>query len=267
MLDNDAHRLIVPLVPDGARVLDLGCGDGTLARTLAGRGCRVVGVEQETDAAGEACEKFLRADLDELKWPNRVGRDFDVVLFADVLEHLRRPDAVLGAARGLLAGSGCVVASVPNVAHASIRLALLMGHFAYTQKGLLDATHVRLFTAETIEALFRTAGLAPATADRVTAGPFDTEIRLDAAWFPKTLVDWILKLPEATTYQFIIRATPAGAPSSAAAPPPETTPPPETVEAWLKARGDVGDLPLRAHLPASLRRWAVDILSRRRKQS
>ena len=84
---------------------------------------------------------------------------FDVVVFADVLEHLVDPAAALELARSLLAPGGCVVASVPNVAHWSVRLDLLRGRFDYRELGIMDATHLRWFTAENLKRVFRSAGL------------------------------------------------------------------------------------------------------------
>ena len=86
-----------------------------------------------------------------------LGR-FDVILFADVLEHMPHPGPVLRLARQWLAPNGCVIASIPNVAHRTIRLSLLGGQFTCTPFGLMDATHLRWFTVQSTRQLFVGAG-------------------------------------------------------------------------------------------------------------
>ena len=88
---------------------------------------------------------------------------FDAVLFADVLEHLRDPAAMLRRARPFVAEGGAVVASIPNIVHISVRLALLGGEFRYRELGLLDDTHVRFFTRESIVDLFESEGFVVST--------------------------------------------------------------------------------------------------------
>ena len=77
----------------------------------------------------------------------------------DVLEHLKDPWAILGNIKENLKPDGYVVASIPNIAHGAIRLALLEGRFDYTSLGILDDTHLRFFTRESIFELFRKSWL------------------------------------------------------------------------------------------------------------
>jgi 2-polyprenyl-3-methyl-5-hydroxy-6-metoxy-1,4-benzoquinol methylase len=155
------HEVVLGLVPDGARVLDVGCASGYLGTALAERGCRIWGVDQDEralQAAGDAYEEVLAVDLeriDELPWAEE---SFDVVVAADVLEHLRDPMAVLRLLERYLAPDGRLVVSLPNVANASVRLPLLFGRFAYTDTGILDSTHVRLYTFDTARELVESCG-------------------------------------------------------------------------------------------------------------
>lgn len=83
---------------------------------------------------------------------------FDVVILADVLEHLPDPASVLQLTRRVLEQDGIVIASVPNVAHWSVRLDLLFGRFDYQPCGIMDATHLRWFTEKSVRVLFETTG-------------------------------------------------------------------------------------------------------------
>src|SRR5262245_8615585 len=125
-----AHNLVVGLVERGSRVLEVGCATGYMSHVLRNRlDATVVGVELQPEAAQEAslhCERVVSGDVEELDLETELGGErFDVVLFADVLEHLRDPGAVLRRVRPFVAEGGSVVSSIPNIAHGSVRLALL----------------------------------------------------------------------------------------------------------------------------------------------
>lgn len=143
------HRTIVRLVPPGSRVLDLGCAHGYLGRVLSDHGCMVWGLDIDQEAVRAAMPFYVDArvvDLDadwEFPWPDCA---FDVVLAADVLEHLRDPARALHLALGHLRPGGRVIVSLPNVAHFSVRIPLLFGQFRYRKTGILDQTHLRFFT-------------------------------------------------------------------------------------------------------------------------
>lgn len=206
---NTSHALMVAMVGGNKRVLDVGCATGYLARALVDQGCVVSGLEQDAAAAAEAApqiDNLVVADLETTDLVEAFGAGkFDVVLFGDVLEHLRDPLAVLRQARPLLAPGGSVIASIPNVAHGSVRLALLRGRFDYQPLGLLDHTHLRFFTRRSIEAMFSDAGMVTVEIRRTTTGIFDGHVRLDESDYPPELIESVLEDPEALTYQFVVR--------------------------------------------------------------
>jgi O-antigen biosynthesis protein len=134
------------------------------------------------------------------------GETFDVIVFGDVLEHLRDPLPTLRQARTMLSPGGSVVVSVPNIAHGSVRLALLRGKFPYGPLGLLDNTHLRFFTRDGLEDLMREAGLVMIDTRRSVAGIFETELGVKAEDYDPALVAQIEEDLDATTYQFVVRA-------------------------------------------------------------
>jgi SAM-dependent methyltransferase len=152
-----SHHRIIEAVRGGTRVLDVGCAGGYIARVLRDRGCTVVGVDARPDPAAEAaCDRFYVANLDEGDWAPE-ERDFDYIIFGDVLEHLR-DTSILARCREWLAPHGRVVASTGNVALWFMRLSLLAGRFRYAPRGILDHTHVRLYTRESFRKLLEGAG-------------------------------------------------------------------------------------------------------------
>ncbi|HEX5270078.1 MAG TPA: bifunctional glycosyltransferase/class I SAM-dependent methyltransferase [Gemmataceae bacterium] len=153
-------------------VLDVGCGPGFLAARLREAGHRVVGIDREDTAeVRRNCTRFLVGDADG-PLPLAPSERFDVIIFADVLEHLRDPEGALIRARRHLRPGGRLLASTGNVAHAFIRLSLLAGLFTYTERGILDRTHCRLFTLATFRRLFRECGFR-VLRRRVTPIPFE----------------------------------------------------------------------------------------------
>jgi 2-polyprenyl-3-methyl-5-hydroxy-6-metoxy-1,4-benzoquinol methylase len=161
------HRLLLDLVEPGGRVLDVGCSAGYLAERMAARGGAVVGVELNPAAAERArshCEEVLVADVEAIELPFEPG-SFDTIVCADLIEHLRDPQAFLGRIRPLLRDEGRLVLTTPNVANWSIRLQLLFGRFRYTERGILDRTHAYLFTRKTLIECLRGAGYEPETID------------------------------------------------------------------------------------------------------
>ena len=149
------------MMPSNVRVLDVGCGGGSVTVIVNHqRGNEVVAIEPNPIRADLAVSRGVavhRGQLDQA-FADGNGR-FDVVMFADVLEHLPAPVEQLDLAISMLKPGGLVLASSPNVAHWSVRLNLLVGRFDYAPSGIMDATHLRWFTAKTFRALFESRGL------------------------------------------------------------------------------------------------------------
>jgi 2-polyprenyl-3-methyl-5-hydroxy-6-metoxy-1,4-benzoquinol methylase len=212
MASQSTHARVVRFVGEGTRVLELGCATGYMSRVLGQRGCSVVAVEIDAEAAvhaAEHCERVIVGDIEELDLARELGDDrFDVVVAADFLEHLKDPLATLVAVRAFLKASGQVVASIPNVAHASVRLALLTGRFCYTERGLLDRTHLRFFTRDSTEQLLVDAGFAITVFKRQERSPEASEVSYDQEAVPAGVREALTNDPDASTYQFILVATP-----------------------------------------------------------
>ena len=173
------------------------------------RGHRYRGRRSAARAAEEYASDVLVVDLDVDDYMDKlVDQSFDVVLLGDVLEHLRDPLSAMRSFMRLVEPHGYVVASLPNVAHVDVRLALLQGRFQYGEWGLLDRTHLRFFTRASGEQLLRDAGLLPVEVRRVFVPAFGSEIPVDRSEIEIRLLDEVLRDPEAETYQFVWRAVP-----------------------------------------------------------
>jgi len=161
--ENSPHARLIRLVGQEKSVLDFGCATGHLSKILKEEyNCEVTGLEinrDDAEKAREHCKEVIIGDLDILDWCEELsGYSFDVAIFADVLEHLKDPKAILENTKNLLTENGYILVSVPNVANISVRLELLLGGFEYEDLGILDSSHLKYFTAKTIIQLIEDAG-------------------------------------------------------------------------------------------------------------
>lgn len=207
-----SHAYLVEMVGANKRVLDVGCDTGYLGEALEALGNVTSGFEIDEKTAEAARQRLSRVEVGDLESTDLVAifgaASFDVVVFGDVLEHLRDPLPTLRASRRLLAPGGSVLISTPNVAHGDVRLALLEGNFRYNQLGILDVTHTRFFTRASIVELLHDAGFVLVDLRRTQAPLFGTEIQVQEENFDPALVARLRADPEATTYQFVFRGVP-----------------------------------------------------------
>ena len=149
------------LMPSSARVLDIGCGTGAVTIVAnRSKGIDVWGIEPDPERAALAGTRGINVTCGTLDHAFvQRHAPFDVVMLADVLEHVAAPAEFLGLAASALRPGGLVLLSVPNVAHWTMRLHLLGGRFDYTETGIRDATHLRWFTETTIRALVQECDL------------------------------------------------------------------------------------------------------------
>ena len=208
---NNPHSFALELVGRNKRVLELGTAAGHFTRALAAGGCRVVGIELDPEAAvavGSVAERMVVGDLTDPAVVASALDDewFDVVVGGDVLEHLPDPLSVLRACRGALKPGGYVVLSLPNIAHADVKLQLLAGQFRYRDMGLLDRTHLHFFTLDSIHELLRDAGLLLVDLRRVVVPVFGSEQAVDPTGVSPQVLESVLADEESETYQFVVRA-------------------------------------------------------------
>jgi len=207
-----SHMQIVEAIDAGSQVLDLGCSQGLLARPLAEKGVEVTGVDLGAEAGAELASEltaYYSRDLDlPLELP--VARDFDYVVVADVIEHVRNRSQLLRSARRYLKSGGRLIISTPNIAIWVYRLSLLVGRFEYGPRGVLDETHVHLYTGATFRREVENAGFEILD-QRVTALPFEVvfestgrsrAVGLLAGFYHAVARAW----PSMFAYQYILEA-------------------------------------------------------------
>jgi 2-polyprenyl-3-methyl-5-hydroxy-6-metoxy-1,4-benzoquinol methylase len=199
------------------RVLEIGSGPGSITRPLSEKSnCRVTAVDIDSESLRRlesCCDKTFQLDLNNPAWPDTVGRDsrFEVVVAADVLEHLLAPLLVLKAMKNFLATNGYMVISLPHVAHSAVHACLLDEDFEYGDSGLLDRTHIRFFGIKNIQKLFEDAGLKIVHAEFVVRDPRYTEFAARWARISPEIRAVLAGNRFGMVYQVVVKAVPAEA--------------------------------------------------------
>lgn len=212
---------VVHLVGHSKRVLEVGCGPGSITKLLTQHGqCRVTALELDPEAITKVaphCEAIMQADLNSAEWPRLLdgAERFDVLVAADVLEHLYDPWTTLRRMVPLINPNGYLVISLPHVGHAAVVSCLINGDFEYRDWGLLDRTHIRFFGLKNIKELFEQADLKIIEVRYVVKPPEETEFAASWCRLSTTVQDALKSSEHADVYQVVVKAVPLSYPGDA----------------------------------------------------
>jgi 2-polyprenyl-3-methyl-5-hydroxy-6-metoxy-1,4-benzoquinol methylase len=213
-----SHYYVTRMVGKSQEVIDIGCGEGYLAVELKKLGDnRITGIDVlPTASETSSLDDYYSADLDngissvirQLK-----NRRFTRALLMDVLEHLKRPETILDECHQILTPDGQLIISVPNVANIAVRMSLLFGQFNYTERGLLDKTHLRFFTRKTARKMVESRGYE-ILEEQMTVIPVELVFKMPAKSLAMRSLNAVLRLltamaPSLFGYQIMFVARPA----------------------------------------------------------
>ncbi len=191
-----SHTFAIDAVEPDATVLDIGCGQGYVAEHMAKKARRVVGVDQYIRVSDNPKIEFQKWDADSAQFPVDVS-EFDQIFLLDIIEHLHDPEVFMEQLRkDAVRKCPEIVLTTGNVAFFITRFMLLLGHFNYGRKGILDRTHTRLFTFRSLRELFDQTGYVV------------TQMSGIPAPFPKALGDNFLGRGLVSINQFLIKLLP-----------------------------------------------------------
>jgi 2-polyprenyl-3-methyl-5-hydroxy-6-metoxy-1,4-benzoquinol methylase len=202
-----SHTYAIEAVTPGATVLDIGCGQGYVAQEMVKQARRVVGVDQYVRPATDSRLEFREWDIDSAKFPVDVA-EFDQIFLLDVIEHLHDPEHFM---EHLREASGKkrpeIVLTTANIGFFVTRFMLLLGNFNYGRKGILDRTHTRLFTFNSLKELFAQTGYKLIEVKGIPA-PFPKAVGNNFLGHAMVKVNqFLIKiLPGLFSYQIFIRA-------------------------------------------------------------
>jgi glycosyltransferase involved in cell wall biosynthesis len=210
--EGTSHTVLLEMLSDAPskRILDLGCSGGRLAERLRKLGHHVTGVDGlELDGVRDRVDEFVLGNLED-GIPATVGSGFDIVIAADVIEHVTHPSRLLRQMAEVVTGDGEILISVPNFGHWYPRLRVASGMFDYDRRGILDETHLRFFSRRSLLRSVRASGIEVLDM-RYTGLPFDVLSRGKSlpSRFARRVDRFLLKLrPTLFGYQFVLRARP-----------------------------------------------------------
>lgn len=150
------------MIDAGSKVLDVGCSLGRFGEALIGlKQCVVDGIEPDKgDAklASQKLRKVVNSFMEEAFSSDLKNEKYDYIVFLDVIEHLVDPVSSLKMLKSHLKPNGKIIFSIPNMAHASVRIMVLDGKIEYGDTGLLDNTHLHFYNRNEITRVFSDAG-------------------------------------------------------------------------------------------------------------
>lgn len=205
--------LLVEMVESGNQVLDVGIGGGALGAFLKhNKACVVDGItynSEEADLAAAHYGTVQVADLDATSLLDLFPlQRYDRIVCADVLEHLRDPGRVLDAARQMLAVGGKLLVSVPNVGYMGLIAELLEGEFRYRREGLLDQTHVRFFTRNSLLRFLSDHGWRAKRIETIELDLAESEFSPTWDVFAPAVRAQLLAHADGLTYQYVMEVEP-----------------------------------------------------------
>jgi glycosyltransferase involved in cell wall biosynthesis len=203
-----SHTAALAAVPEGSRVLDVGCGPGNFARELLKKQCRVDGADQMPPVEPSPFGAFI-----PWKEPETLSVDlsrYDVVLLLDIIEHLQEPERFLDGLRvAARAHQPTFIVTTGNVTFFVVRIQALFGNFNYGRRGILDLTHTRLYTFKTLRVLFEQCGYQ---VERMAGIPAPYPLAFGDGWLGRALVRLnaaLIRLSRGLfSYQIFLTATP-----------------------------------------------------------
>lgn len=214
MGSDNSNSTIIRNIKPNSKVLELGCAHGRMTKFLKENlNCEVTIAEIDTDSGRIASQWAVKSFIGEDgniessnffdKLYNMNCKNFDVIIYADVLEHLRYPDVVLNKTKKLLGNDGSIWISIPNVAHNSVLLDLWNNKFTYRNLGLLDETHIRFFTFYSLTEMINNVGLKINTAINLENAVENTEFHNSYDDVPPTVSLLMKRREYSEVYQFI----------------------------------------------------------------
>ena len=204
----DSLSIIAKLISPNQTLLDLGMGAGGLGQYLSkSRQLVADGVTlnpAEAQLARTWYRRAMVADLDQSDLVALIGdQRYDVIVCADVLEHLKAPDKLLAQCKALLSPGGRLITSVPNAGYCGLLAELMGGDFRYRPEGLLDNTHLRFFTRRSLHRFFGENGWATRSVVTTRRELIESEFKAEFDQLPPAVARHLLALPDALSYQFV----------------------------------------------------------------
>jgi SAM-dependent methyltransferase len=148
--ENDRPEIFLQIEPRMLSILDVGCGSGILGKNLK---LNVLAA----NAAKVNLDEVVIGDIQTMSLPFS-DTMFDCIIFADILEHLLEPTAVLEKLKPYLKPDGVIICSIPNMRHYAVIVKIIRSGWFYEDYGHFDRTHLRFFSLRSMKDLITNSG-------------------------------------------------------------------------------------------------------------
>lgn len=201
--------IILKKIRRNSKVLEIGPSVGYMTKYMTNTlNCAVTCIEIDEESASSAknfCQKMIVGDIDIIDLNKELDEEYDFIIIADVLEHLYRPDKVLNKLKEFLKDDGEIWISTPNISHFSVIDELIKNRFKYNGYGILDNTHIRFFTMESLLEMVHKCGYLEKDIFKIEKKPEETEFNTNMSMIPQYISDYVKeKNEDYMTYQFVI---------------------------------------------------------------
>ncbi len=206
--ERNSLSVIISRIKDNAKILEFGPANGRMSKYLKEQlNCEIYAVEIDEQAASDAkqyTEDIVVDSIENYQWVEKYENlTFDYIIFADVLEHLYNPRAVLEKSKKFLSKHGSILVSIPNIAHNSVIMELLKNEFNYRSTGILDDTHIRFFTKKTFDELINVCDLHKVYETAIFIPPENTEFFNSYSDLPFDCANYLKSTQFGEAYQFV----------------------------------------------------------------
>ncbi len=208
MNSKNALSIIINSIKPNSTILEFGPAMGRMTKYLKDNlNCKVYIVEIDEEGYNSAIrysEDGVLGNIEDYEWVNKFSEiQFDFIIFADVLEHLIDPKTTIKYSKKLLKEDGRLLFSMPNIAHNSVLIDLFNNEFKYRELGILDNTHLRFFTYNSLNRLIQECGFVTEKQEAVYVDVGKTEFSNSYASVSKSLKQILKKKKFGNVYQFV----------------------------------------------------------------
>lgn len=214
--DKNPLSIIAMDINENSKILEFGPANGRLTKYLYEQKKCIVDIVEIDGEAGENAKVYARysilgkkGDIELYQWKNEFpDNEYDYIIFADVLEHLRDPKKVLHATKKKLNATGVIWVSIPNISHNSVIIDLINDKFDYSSTGLMDDTHIKFFTRESFLKMINEIGLCSSKEYSICNRVGENEIQAKYSDISKELFKLLISRPMGNIYQYVYQLVP-----------------------------------------------------------
>lgn len=188
------RKKVMPLLENlrNKKILDVGCSSGYIGAALKKQGNYVVGLDITKKDIAKACKVLDQAYVFDIEKDNlaKLGKNYDLIIMAEVPEHLFDPEAAIARFLPLLKPNGQLLLTTPNLVHIYNRLKMTLGIFEYKEETVINKSHIHFFTHTTFLKALKNLGLEIVQENHVV--------------LPETLSPFLKYWPSLFVFQMVI---------------------------------------------------------------